>query len=312
MGKFSSSSFGEKSEEILTLRAWNELTTKVPINNAKQFMSDLFKHVSHNWPMGIVGCYLAKYLEAPRFAVKVCEFVVNNTLYTTGKFTKDEDVLVQEFMHDENSVKKLSDLLNRPQSVIALRIDTLKKCRHAGAFFKLAEDQIILKHALANTTICNVQDMINVQGKHWSVLEDDLGRTQMSIARRWKAFIQPTLIFYLGGQHGSDSWKREFLTFVMNLKAICVTDIDWHLAKAKWPLCTKDMMSNSLTVHAFNKERGLPLHERIAKNLHNIKSKASTTPWLACRDEIVEIFEEFRGVKAISQKTQLKLLQESK
>jgi hypothetical protein len=125
-GKFSNSAFGEKSEEILTLKAWNELTTEVPVNNAKQFMSDLFKQVSHFWPMGIVGCYLAKYLEAPRFAIKVCEFVVNKTLYNTGKFTKDEDVLVRELMHDENNIKKLTVLLNRPQNVIDMRIDTLK------------------------------------------------------------------------------------------------------------------------------------------------------------------------------------------
>jgi hypothetical protein len=53
----------------------------------------------------------------------------------------------------------------------------------------------------------------------------------------------------------------------------------------------------------FHKETGLPLHERIAKNFHIIKSKANSG-WLACRDEIVEVFEEFRGVKTISQKTQ--------
>jgi hypothetical protein len=308
-GKFSS--FGEKSEEILTLRAWNELTTEVPINNAKQFLSDLFKHVSHNWPMGIVGCYLAKYLEAPRFAVIVCEFIVNKTLYNSGHFSKDEDVFVRELMHDENSVKKLSDLLKRPQNVIALRIDTLKKCRHVGATFNLAEDQIILKHALSNTPICSVQDMINVQAKHWPVLEGEIGRSQMSIARRWKRFIQPTLIFYLGGQHGNDSWKREFLKFVMDSKAISASDIDWHLAKEKWPLCTKDMMQAALTGSTFQKGTTTPLHERIAKNFHTIKSKASTTGWLACRDELVEVFEELRGVKKISQKTWLKLLQKS-
>jgi hypothetical protein len=298
------------SEEILTSKAWNELTTDVPINNAKQFMSDLFKHVSHNWPMGIVGCYLAKYLEAPRYAVKVCAFVVNNTLYNTGKFSKDEDVLVQEWMHDENNVKHLSVLLNRPQDVIAKHIDALKKCRHAGTHYNLAEDQIILKHALANTTIGSVEDMINVQAKHWSVLEDELGRTHMSIKGRWKVIIQPTLIFYLGGQHGNDSWKCEFLKFVIDSKAISATDIDWHLAKEKWPLCTKDMMQMALTNYA-RKETGLPLHENIAKNFHNIKSKAITTSWLAQRDEIVEVFEEFRGMKTISEKTQLKLLQES-
>jgi hypothetical protein len=310
-GKFSNSTFGEKSEEILTSKAWNELTTEVPINNAKQFMSDLFKNVSHNWPMGIVGCYLAKYLEAPRYAIKVCEFVVNNTLYNTGLFTKDEDVLVREFMHDENNVKQLSVLLNRPQHVIAFRIDTIKKCRHAGAKFNLAEDQIILKHALANTTIYNVQDMINVRAKHWSALEDELGRAKVSIGKRWKCVIQPTLIFYLGGQHGNNSWKREFLKFVMDSKAITVTDIDWHLVNEKWPLCTRDMMQKALTSGVFHKETGLPLHERIAKNFHIIKSKANAG-WLACRDEIVEVFEEFRGVKTISQKTQVKLLQESK
>jgi hypothetical protein len=312
-GTFSSRSFGETSEEVLTLRAWNELTTEVPINNAKEFMSDLFKHVAHNWPMGIVGCYLAKYLEAPRHAVKVCEFVVNNTLYNSGRFTKDEDVLIRELMHDENNVKKLSDLLNRPQNGIAMRIDTLKKCRHVWAKFILAEDQIILKHALADTTICSVQDMINVKAKqHWSVLEDELGRTQLSIARRWKGFIQPTLIFYLGGQHGNESWKREFLKFVMDSKVNSAADIDWNLAKEKWPLCTRDLMNRALVCSSIQKENnGLPLHERIAKNFHKVKSNASTTSWLACRDDIVELFEEFRGVKTISKKTRLKLLQES-
>jgi hypothetical protein len=310
MGRFSSASLGEKSEEVLTLRACNELIFDVPIINAKQFMSDLFKHVSHNWPMGIVGCYLAKYLEAPRYAVKVCEFMVHKTLYNTGYFTKEDDDFVRELMHDENNVKKLSDLLNRPQNVIEMRIDTLKKCRHKGALFNLAEDQIILKHALANKTICSVDDMINVTGKHWSVLEDEIGRTQLSIARRWKGVIQPTLIFYLGGQHGSDSWKREFLKFVMDSKAISASDIDWHLAKEKWPLCTRDLMKRSLVGSSFTKETGLPLHERISKNFHTIKSKASPKSWFACRDEIVELFEEYRGVKTLSEKTRLKLLQE--
>jgi hypothetical protein len=289
-GSFSSPAFGEKSEEVLTLRACNELTNEVPIYNAKQFMSDLFKHVSHNWPMGIVGCYLGKYLEAPRHAIKVCEFVVNKTLYNTGYFSKEEDVLVRELMHDENNVKKLTELLNRPQDVIVLRINALKKSRHKGAKFNLAEDQIILKHALANTTICSVQDMINVQAKHWSVLEDELGRTNLSIARRWKIIIQPTLIFYLGGQHGNDSWKREFLKFVMDSKAIGSTDIDWQLAKEKWPLCTKDMMQKALTGGTFHKETGFPLHERIAKNFHTIKSKASGPGWLACRDISLKVW----------------------
>jgi hypothetical protein len=151
-------------------------------------------------------------------------------------------------MYDENNVKKLSDLLNRPHNVIALRIDTLKKCRHVGAKFNLAEDQIILKHALANTTICSVQDIINVQAKHWSVLEDEIGRTLMSIAKRWKSVIQPTLIFYLGGQHGNDSWKCDFLKFVMDSKAMVASDIDWHLAKEKWPLCTRDMMTQAYQI----------------------------------------------------------------
>jgi hypothetical protein len=311
-GSFSSPAFGEKCEEVLTLRAFNELTTEVPINNAKQFMSDLFKHVSHNWPMGIVGCYLAKYLEAPRFAVKVCEFVAYKTLYNTGKFTKDEDVLVRELMHDENNVKQLSDLLNRPQDVIAIRINTLKKSsRLAGAKFNLAEDQIILKHALDNTTICSVQDMINVQAKRWLILENEIGRTTQVIAKRWKSVIQPTLIFYLGGQHGNDSWELEFLKFVMDSKANCASDVDWHLAKEKWPLCTKEMMNMILSNVAnnyVNKETGLPLHERISKNFHKINSKVRTTGWLARRDELIEVFEEFREVTTISEKTRLKLL----
>jgi hypothetical protein len=310
-GSFSSPVFGKKSEEVLTLRACNELINEVPINNTKQFMSDLYKHVSHNWPMGIVGCYLAKYLEAPRHAIKVCEFVVNKTLYNTGRFSKEDDALVRELMHDENNVKQLTVLLNRPQDVISRRIDTLKKSRHAGANFNLAEDQIILKHALANTTICSVEDMINVQAKHWPVLEDEIGRTALSIARRWKRIIQPRLIFYLGGQHGNDSWRQEFLKFVMESKAIGATDIDWQMAKEKWPLCTKEMMNQSLSCSTFQKETGLPLHERIAKNFHKINSKAKNTGWLACRDEIVEVFEDLRGGKTISEKTQLKLLQES-
>jgi hypothetical protein len=124
--------------------------------------------------------------------------------------------------------------------------------------------------------------------------------------------IQPTLIFYLGGQHGNDSWRLEFLKFVMDSKAICVTDVDWQLAKQKWPLCTKDMMHVALSAGNFKKETGLPLLERIAKNFHTLKSKLPVELWLACRDEIVQVFEEFRGVKTISQKTQLKLLQESK
>jgi hypothetical protein len=77
-------------------------------------------------------------------------------------------------MHDENSVKKLSDLLNRPHNVISRRINILKISHHKGERFNLAEDQIILKHALANTTIFSVQDMINVQAKHWFVLEDEM------------------------------------------------------------------------------------------------------------------------------------------
>jgi hypothetical protein len=123
---------------------------------------------------------------------------------------------------------------------------------YAGANFNLAEDQIILKHALANTTIYNVQDMINVQAKHWSALKDELGRAKVSIGKRWKCVIQPTVIFYLGGQHGNNSWKREFLKFVMDSKAITVTDIDWHLVNEKWPLCTRDMMQKALTSGVFS------------------------------------------------------------
>ena len=138
-------------------------------------------------------------------------------------------------------------------------------------FFSTTEDLQILKYVTKDRypkdpeefkKICRVR-------KSWTCLKKSLNRPYISIATRWAAFIEPTILAHLYGMIKFD-WKKDFFQFVVDSKALGVGDINWKVACEKWPFCTKGTLFNSL-LGSYAKGKGIPLYqilEPLVKDAH--------------------------------------------
>ena len=100
--------------------------------------------------------------------------------------------------------------------------------------------------------------------KSWVQLSKDLKRPYISIANRWRFFIEPTLLSHFYGML-KFNWKKEFFQFVVDSKALSARDIDWKKACEKFPYCCKGNLQRSLRDFYDGKKgtRGTPLHKVI-------------------------------------------------
>ena len=103
--------------------------------------------------------------------------------------------------------------------------------------------------------------------KSWKCLSKELNRPYVSIARRWGAFVEPTILAHLCGMT-KFQWKRNFFQFVVDSKALGVGDINWKLACEKWPFCTKGSLFNSL-LSCYAMKKGLPLYKILEPQVKN-------------------------------------------
>ena len=89
LGAFSKANFGESSEECRIIKAWHDLIEEAQIIDKHQLIKDVNSLLADQWHCNIVGCYLSKYLEAPRHALKVFELLTRSILYNKGAFQKN-------------------------------------------------------------------------------------------------------------------------------------------------------------------------------------------------------------------------------
>ena len=68
------------------------------------------------WPCNIIGCYLSKYLEVPRSALKVFELLARSVLYTSGIFQGEESQNRKKL-----DLNYLQAKLKRPRLIILRR-----------------------------------------------------------------------------------------------------------------------------------------------------------------------------------------------
>ena len=71
LGAFSHVNSGEDSEESRIIKAWHDLIEEAQIIDKKQVLQDFDNLLTKQWPCNILGCYLSKYLQVPRAALKV-------------------------------------------------------------------------------------------------------------------------------------------------------------------------------------------------------------------------------------------------
>ena len=101
IGIFSKSHSGQNSEESRIVKAWHDLIEEAQVIDTKQVIQDFDSLMPEQWPCNIVGCYLSKYLEVPRAALKVFELTTRSVLYTKGNFQKEEDEIIEK--HTESN-----------------------------------------------------------------------------------------------------------------------------------------------------------------------------------------------------------------
>ena len=88
LGPFSQTRSGEDSEESRIIKAWYDLIEEAHIIDKIQVIQDFDDLLSEQWPCNIFGCYLSKYLEVPRCALKVFELLTKSVCTLLAHFKK--------------------------------------------------------------------------------------------------------------------------------------------------------------------------------------------------------------------------------
>ena len=342
-GPFSKAHHGENSEESRIIKAWEDLKIEAQIVDEKQTIQDfdeILLTIKRNkrgkilernqWACNILGCYISKYLETPRHALKVYEQLRKSVLYNSGKFDKKEDNLITQHIKSHNGEYDLNVLkseLNRPRNVIYGRIyetclkgnlkpvkyedewsnkprnaiygkifdNCFKESPKAGQKFTLEEDVVIMKHVFKGRYRGKIEEKyigyhLCREEKSWIKLESKLQRKSSSISQRYSKFICPTLFSHVYGTLDS-AWKKEFFQYIIDKKYVSVTDFDYEELKEKWPSVTKQHFSETTTKFFRNNWKiGTPLHEHISENLHRLKPNRFSQKKM----DLIKAFEELR------------------
>ena len=278
LGLFSHAGSGEDSEECRIKKAWSDLIEIAQIIDKKQVIHDFDNLLTEQWPCNIVGCYLSKYLEVPRCALKVFELLTRSDFYTSGKLQEEEDEIIIQHIESQNGKKPnmnyLKAELNRPRNVIFLRIAELKAPNaKKGQKFTVDEYMEILKHVIGPKIPKETNEIIKLcdRKKSWKTLESKLQRNQHAIGHTWSGFIYPTILAHLNGTLNLD-WRKNFFQFIIDKKYVSVTDIDWNIVKETWPSTPKCKFSKvAISFVQHHGKRGQSLYQNISENLHKMK-----------------------------------------
>ena len=298
LGTFSHAISGEDSEECRVVKAWSDLIEEAQIIDVKQVSQDFDNLLTEQWPCNIVGCYLSKYLQVPRCALKVFELFRWSVFYTSGKFLEEEDEIIIQHMESQNGkeldLNYLKVKLNRPRNNIANRIANLKAPKSkSGQKFTVDEYIMIVKHVLGPNIPTEANEIIKLcnNKKPWKSLESKLQRNRQSIAQTWSR-IQSTILAHLNGTLNLDS-RKNFFQFIIDKKYVSVIDIDWNIVKETWPSISKHNLSAAAKSFANRHGKiGIPLHQNLSENLHHMKDRKEVSQ---LQLELINEFEKLRN-----------------
>ena len=299
LGPFSHSNSGGGSEECRIIKAWSDLIEEAQMVDKKQVLHDFDNLLTKQWPCNIVGCYLSKYLQVPRSALKVFELLARSAFYTSGKFQEEEIEIIIQHMESQNGkepdLNYLKAKLNRPRNSILERIADFDAPKaKKGQRFTVDEYMVVLKHVLGPKIPNEANEIIKLcdRNKSWKPLEFKLQRDRASIKHTWSYIIYPTILAHLSGTLNLN-WKKNFFQLIIDKKYVSLTDIDWNIVLENWPSCTKSEMSKSVTHFVDNKgKKGVPLYQNFAENLHHLKNSRKKVSQI--RLDLINEFEKFR------------------
>ena len=140
----------------------------------------------------------------------------------------------------------------------------------------------------------NVQDIKNIFEKRmsWLALMPILKRKSNSLSIRWNKNIVPTILSHLNGTVAM-SWKKNFLQYVANLKVVSTSQIDFNLARKKWP--SETIGSLTWICHKLCQNYGKPgdpLYKTINENLCRYHPKSKVPQY---KLDIIDMFESLRN-----------------
>ena len=100
----------------------------------------------------------------------------------------------------------------------------------------------------------------------WTYLGNFLSRERNAVKNRWASFICPTLLAHLYGALGKP-WKKDFFKFVIESKAISVSEIDWKEVEKRWPYLFRPNVVTVIGKFVSNKANyGFALWETLEKH----------------------------------------------
>ena len=301
VGSFSlEKSAGLLSEQTQILNAWNELIECAGILDKVKLLRDLENLSEIQWPWGIVGCYVSKYLLYPRFPARVFNILVKFVLYETGRWDKNEEEIILDHLTKKKGsydLENLKVLLRRPRMEIKQCIDRLLQKREIvdkkGTKFTVDEQMHIFKSAMNGRTMpSSFEDFKRIcdQRQPTSSLVEKLDRSKVSISQNWLLFIKPTIYSYLC--HKSEfQWKRDFFQYIVDSKANSIQDVNMVEAQLRWPYLTVKVLQQILNGYNCNKEAKMPLYKAIEPL---IKTAQFTQTYFDRRKPLIEAFEEWR------------------
>ena len=285
------------------MKGWKELVQKANVVDEHKVLKDLsvLMHTLY-WPCLIVGCFISKYFKEARHALKVFEQLYKCVLFNRGAFMREEDEFIIEhiqLMNGEYDMGLLQGHLNRPKNAIADRISNhllSKSCTTKGTRkgFTKEDDRIIMVHAFGGNVPENLQDIKNICDKRmsWLALMTKPNRKSNSITVRWTRNIVPTILSHINGTVAMD-WKKFFLQYVANLKVVSTSQIDFNLARKKWPSETAGSLTwlcgNFATTYG---KSGDPLYKTINENLCRYQPKSKVPQY---KLDIIDVFESLRN-----------------
>ena len=215
---------------------------------------------------------------------------------------REEDEFIMDHiqsMNGEYDMDLLQSHLNRPKHAIAERISnhlmskssTTKGTRKG---FTKEDDRIIMVHAFGNNIPEKVQDIKNICEERisWLVLMSKLNRKSNSISVRWNKIIAPTILSHLNGTVALN-WKKTFLQYVANLKVVSTSQIDFNLARKKWPSeTTSSLIGLCGNFDANYGKPSDPLYKTINENLCRYQPKSKVPQY---KLDIIDMFESLRN-----------------
>ena len=293
-------SAGSLSEEIQILNAWNELVEHASILDKMKLLTDLENLSEMQWPWGIVGCYVSKYLLYPRLPARVFDILVKFVLYETGRWDKNEEEIILDHLaekKDSYDLDSLKVLLKRSRAEIKQCIDRLQQKREIvdkkGTKFTVDEQMHIFKSAMNGRTMpSSFEEFKKICDQRQPIqnLVEKLDRSKVSISQNWLLFIKPTIYSYLC--HKSEfQWKRDFFQFIVDSKVNTIQDLNMLEAQKRWPYLTVMVLQQVVNGSNCNKGDKIPLYKAIEPL---IKTAQFTQTYFDRRKPLIEAFEEWR------------------